>query len=179
LLTESIAIKIRKYEASPVREREVVEKVVMDSLSPRRSEHLVIERSPSRHRSGSRVREEIIEKREVSRTRPRSASVRYRRQSSPVRFVERRDVIEDFNSSDVHVGPLVLVEPRRRGDREIREEILDLEGDREVVRLERRPVGSMEIIKDKIIDRGDGREEVIEVRKDRKGTMSLARKRRV
>ena len=152
----------------------------MDSLSPRHAEHLVVERSPSRHRAGSRIRDEIIEKREVSRVRPRSLSVRVRRESSPVRIVERRDLIENAESNEIHMGPLVLAERPRYSDREIREEIRALEDGREIVQLERRPErydGSLEITRDKIIDRGDEREEIIEVRKDRKGRKILARKR--
>jgi len=94
--------------------------------------------------------------------------------------VERRDLIENAESNEIHMGPLVLAERPRYSDREIREEIRALEDGREIVQLERRPErydGSLEITRDKIIDRGDEREEIIEVRKDRKGRKILARKR--
>ncbi|KAL1969885.1 hypothetical protein VTN77DRAFT_7394 [Rasamsonia byssochlamydoides] len=164
--SETVAIK--KYESSPsppIREREVVERLVVASKSPRRShEHLVVERSPSQHR---RVRSEIVEKREVKKVRPRSVSVHYRRRpSSPIQIVERRDIIGNVESNEIRTGPLVLAERSRRTDREIREETRALEEERRMLQLER--PGSADIIRDKIIDRGDNREEIIEVRKDRK-----------
>lgn len=175
MLTKDLAVAIRKHEASPpppVREREVIEQVVVDSPPRRTRDHLIVERSPSQHRARSRVRGEVVKKREVSEVRPRSVSVhRHRRQSSPVRIVERRDV---------ESNALVLAERPRRTEREIQEEIRALEEEKRMLQLERRGehnVGSVDVIRDKVIDRGNEREEIIEVRKDRKGRMSLARKR--
>jgi hypothetical protein len=77
--------------------------------------------------------------------------------------------------------PLSLVERPRRSERDVREEIRVLEDERRVLQLERHPeilqlerrpegVGSVDIIKDRIVERSDGeRDEFIEVKKDRKG----------
>lgn len=143
--------------------------------SPRRHEHLVLERSPSRHRSPSHVRGGLLSPLEVIETRPRSVSATYRRPATPV-IVERPYV----ESNEIHL-PLTLVERPRRTERDVREEIRILEDEKRFLQLERRPeilqlerrpegVGSVDIIKDKIIERSNGdRDEIIEVKKDRKG----------
>jgi hypothetical protein len=85
--------------------------------------------------------------------------------SEPV-IVERRG--EDS-------GQVVLVErPRRELD--VSEEIRLLENERRLLQIERLPehFGSVDIIKDKVIRRSDGEtDEVIEVKKDRKGWSDL------
>lgn len=186
-----------------MRERELVERVVIASPSPRRSERLVVERSPSpiraerfvveesparterlivehsparterliverspsplRYRSPSRVRTgRYLDRPDIIESRPRSVSVNFpQRYSEPV-IVERRG--EDS-------GQVVLVERPRR-ELEVSEEIRMLEDERRMLQIERRPehVGSVDIIKDKVIRRSDGEtDEIIEVKKDRKG----------
>jgi hypothetical protein len=143
-------------------------------------------RSHSRRRSSPGPRDEvIIEKREVREVRETSPSrtvrsSRSRRQSSPV-VIERREIIEDDRdeSSSFHAGPLAIVAPdhhsRSKTDREIKEEIRRLEAERRLLRDERRThrrirEGSETEL---IIEREPV--EVIEVRKDRKGRMSLVR----
>ena len=199
--------KYRSPSPPPVRERELVERVVIASSSPRRSERLVVERSPSpiraerfvveqsparterlivehsparterliverspsplRYRSPSRVRTgRYLDRPDIIESRPRSVSVNLPQRSSEPIIVERRGE----NS-----GQVVLVERPRR-ELEVSEEIRMLEDERRMLQIERRPehVGSVDIIKDKIIRRSDGEtDEVIEVKKDRKGKTTL------
>jgi hypothetical protein len=154
---------------------------------------------------GETVREEIIEKKEkiiergVSparthrshRTRDISPSATSRSGSEVI--VEKKIIREedDFDESNsVHVGPLALVVDRHpdRTDRDIKEEIRRLESERRSLRRERRyeresgelikiervrerspsPVGEI-VVENR---RGD---EVLEVRKDKRGRMSLKR----
>jgi hypothetical protein len=131
------------------------------------------------------LREEIIEKTEIEEIRKVSPSrtvrtSRSRRRSSPV-VIERREVVEEEirdESDSFHAGPLAIVAPdrsRSKMDREIKEEIRRLEAERRYLRDERRTHrriregGETELI----IEREPT--EVIEVRKDRKGRMSLVR----
>ena len=71
-------------------------------------------------------------------------------------------------SNLVHAGPLTLVTPRRKTDRELREEIRELEDERRHLRHER-GVREREVI----IERERPVQEIVEVRKDKKGRMSL------
>lgn len=189
-----------------VREREVVERVVIASPSPRRSERLYVERSPSpviaerfvveqsppraerlvvehsparaerfiverspsplRYRSPSRVRAtRYLERPEIIETRrPRSVSVNLPQRSSEPVIIERR-------ADDA--GQVVLVERPRRTELDVTEEIRRLENERRMLQLERRPenVGSVDIIKDKIVRRSDGEvDETIQVKRDRPGS---------
>ncbi|KAJ9368050.1 hypothetical protein DTO282F9_3347 [Paecilomyces variotii] len=159
-------IRTVRTSPSPVRSKrkeKLVEKVVMESDSPRSShETLIIERSPSRHRSHSRVRSELIEKREVREaSRPRSVSVhRRRRRSSPMRVIEKDDVIIDDNR---HLQ-VIVPERHRRSDRDIRAEIEALEAEQKALQLERR-TRDVALIRDTEIS---DREEVLEVKRDRR-----------
>lgn len=150
------------------------------------------------------VKEEIIEKkekiieREISPARTHR-SHRHRdfspsatsRSGSEV-IIEKKIIQEDDfdESNSVHVGPLALVVDRHpdRTDRDIKEEIRRLEAERRALRRERRyerddrelikverirerspsPVGEI-IVENR---RGD---EILEVRKDKRGRMSLVR----
>jgi hypothetical protein len=143
------------------------EKIIERGGSPARTHrsHRTRDISPSgTSRSGSEV---IIEK---------------------TKIIREEDDFEDSNS--VHVGPLALVVDRHpeRKERDIKEEIRRLEAERRALRRERRyereggelikverirerspsPVGEI-IVADR---RGD---EILEVRKDKRGRMSLVR----
>ncbi|ETN42655.1 uncharacterized protein HMPREF1541_01812 [Cyphellophora europaea CBS 101466] len=154
---------------------------------------------------GETVKQEIIEKKEKIIEREVSPARTHRshkhRDFSPTAtsrsgsevFVEKKIIREedDFDESNsVHVGPLALVVDRHpdRSDRDIKEEIRRLEAERKALRRERRyereggelikiervrerspsPVGEV-IVADR---RGD---EILEVRKDKRGRMSLVR----
>jgi hypothetical protein len=112
------------------------------------------------------MRTEIIEKKEVQ---PRSVSVSYRgrRDSSPVRILERRD--DRVDAVEAVSGQIVLAERPRRTDRDLLAEIRVLEDERRLQQqLERRDYNA-EIIRDTTIVDSDGnREETVEIRKDRK-----------
>lgn len=102
---------------------------------------------------------EHLEVRGISRPRSASINRHNRRRSSPVRVAGRQ-------SEESHVGPLILQERPRRTDREIRAEIRALEDERRALQLVRReesPRGP------DFPDRNRDREEIIEVRRDRKG----------
>ncbi|KAE8147454.1 hypothetical protein BDV25DRAFT_132079 [Aspergillus avenaceus] len=94
---------------SPVRHKHK-EKITMETYSPRTSQNLlIVEPSPSRHRSRSR-HYEISEKRvtrAVSRTRSISVHGRRRGRSSPVRMIEPYT-----ESESSHGGQLIMVRPR-------------------------------------------------------------------
>lgn len=136
-------------------------------------------RSASRSSSSSRSGIEIEKKTTIIDRRPsRGEEVIERR-----RTIYEEDTIDESNS--VHVGPLALVVDRRksRSDRDIKEEIRRLERERKSLREERR---DRDVIKvERIRERSPSRnraiiieergEEVIEVRKDRKGKMALVR----
>lgn len=150
------------------------------------------------------VKETIIEKekvvKEVSPARTHRSS-RTRRRGSSVSeesFIERKITREaEFDDSgSVHVGPLALVVDRKpnRSDWEIKEEIRRLESERRALRRERRHERdherehSTEIVKiERVRDRTPSPrgneiilerrgEEVLEVKKDRRGRMSLIAK---
>ncbi|EIT77993.1 hypothetical protein AO1008_05999 [Aspergillus oryzae 100-8] len=141
---------------SPVREKtkeRTVERVAMEAYSPRTSYNtLIVEPSPSRHRS--RTRQYDISERKVTRavSRARSISVHGRRRgrSSPVRMVEPY-----VESSSSHAGPLIVVRPRD-SDEDIREFMPLARRSGEVTR------------RTELLTDGDY-EEVIETKKDRKG----------
>ena len=135
-------------------------------------------RSESRSSSSSRSGIEIEKKTTIIERRPSGEEVIERRKT-----IYEEDGIDESNS--VHVGPLALVVDRRksRSDRNIKEEIRRLERERKLLREERRDrdVVKIERIRERspsrnraiiIEERGD---EVIEVRKDRRGNMALVR----
>ncbi|KKK13746.1 hypothetical protein P175DRAFT_0502944 [Aspergillus ochraceoroseus IBT 24754] len=152
----------RQRARSPVRATSRlrrVDRVAMETLSPRTSETLIIEPSPSRHRSPSRRHYDYIEKttkRSVSRTRSTSVhGLRARRCSSPVRMLihNREDRIEEPRTSSSQLA--IVVRPRET-DHDLGEYVTERPGGREVIR------------DTKII--GDGEEEeILEVKKERKG----------
>ncbi|KAE8387560.1 hypothetical protein BDV23DRAFT_174571 [Aspergillus alliaceus] len=143
---------------SPVREKtkdRTVERVAMEAYSPRTSYNtLIVEPSPSRHRS--RTRQYDLSERKVTRavSRTRSISVHGRRRglSSPVRMVEPYG-----ESSSAHAGQLIVVRPRD-SDEEIRQYSPLGRRSGEVAR------------RTELLTDGDY-EEVIETKRDRKGTM--------
>lgn len=165
--------------------------------------HATSRRSHSRHtrRSPSpEVRETIIEKREEfierspSPARTHRTSRTHRRGSfDGTEIIERKIITEEDEfyrdeSNSVHVGPLALVVDRSkpRSDREIREEIArlqherrasrrerDFERDEEIVRIEHRRSRPPSPVGEVIIERRG--EEIVEVRKDKRGRMSLVR----
>jgi hypothetical protein len=119
----------------------------------------------------------------------RKTTIIERRPSRGEEIIERRKTIYEEDgideSNSVHVGPLALVVDRRksRSDRDIKEEIRRLERERRSLREERRDrdVVKVERLRERspsrnraiiIEERGD---EVVEVRKDRRGNMALVR----
>lgn len=106
-----------------------------------------------------------LEAPEIVEARPRSASVTYRRPASPVVYERRGESRESR-------GQVVLVERPRHGANDIRDEIRALEEEKRILQIERRPehVGSVDIIKDKIVHKSNGEtDETVEIKKDRKG----------
>ncbi|KAF5863153.1 hypothetical protein ETB97_010498 [Aspergillus alliaceus] len=125
----------------------------MEAYSPRTSYNtLIVEPSPSRHRS--RTRQYDLSERKVTRavSRTRSISVHGRRRglSSPVRMVEPYG-----ESSSAHAGQLIVVRPRD-SDEEIRQYSPLGRRSGEVAR------------RTELLTDGDY-EEVIETKRDRKG----------
>lgn len=120
---------------------------------------------------------------QTGRIRPRSYSSHH-----PSRY--SRDVVEErFEESDRIAGPLTVVVPERKSEREIGREIAALEAERRVLRLERdaddkrmralsvRDRDDVEIVERReIIEERPSREwETVRVEKDRKGRMALVR----
>lgn len=156
--------------------------------------------SHSRRASSPVFKEEVFEKKEIREMSPGARSSRSRRPSSPhgTEIIEkRREIIEDDRdeSSSIHAGPLALVLPERhrKSEKDLSAEIRALEAERRALKLERevdreRSRGDREIIlrgdreyiiegprREVIVERPP--EEVVEVKKDRKGRMSLVVKR--
>lgn len=136
-------------------------------------------RSPSSSSSSSRSGVEVEKKTTIIERRPEHGEEVIERR----RTIYEDDSIDESNS--VHVGPLALVVDRRksRSDREIKEEIRRLERERKNLREERRDrdVVKVERLRERspsrnraiiIEERG---EEVVEVRKDKRGNMALVR----
>lgn len=135
----------------------------MEPYTPKNHHHtMLIEPASSSpgHRSRSRHSRnyELSEKRltrTVSRTRSISVHGRHRRRSSPVR------IRHDMESDHVSAGPLAIMVRPRDSDEDLRE----------YLPLERR--GRGEVIRDTEFINGDGdREEITEVKRDRKGKNS-------
>jgi hypothetical protein len=144
------------------------------------------------------IKETIVEKkeivREVSPARTHRSNTTRRRGSSvsDETIIERKIIREggDEDSNSVHVGPLALVVDRNpRSDRDIKEEIRRLEAERRALRKERRyeREGAAEIVRvDRVRDRSPSPrgeviierrgDEILEVKKDRRGRMSLVAK---
>ncbi|KAI9045834.1 uncharacterized protein KD926_007137 [Aspergillus affinis] len=154
---------------SPVRERRrdrPVEKLAMEPYTPKNHHHTMLiepaSSSSSRHRSHSRHPRnyDLSEKRTtrtVSRTRSISVHGRHRRRSSPVR------IRHDMESDHVNAGPLAIMIRPRDSDEDLRE----------YLPLERRSRSRGEVIRDTEFINGDGdREEITEVKRDRKGPNS-------
>lgn len=148
---------------------------------------LIIEREV-REVSPSRTAKSGRKSRKSAKSRTRSASS----SSSDSETIVERKIIEsdDFEESgSVHLGPLALVRDRRksRSDRDIKEEIRALESERARLRKERRhddddvEIVKVERVRERSPSRSRGeivlvdRDEVVEVRKDRRGRMSLVR----
>lgn len=136
---------------SPPRPRERVtrERLYVDS-SPRSSEAFIVEASPSR-------------------PRPRSVSVNEHRLSSPVRLVEPREYVGEYDRA--HKGQLVLARPRS-SENDVSEYIRDLEEETRLLRLERQ--GGIELTRQRETDTIDNRgneEEVTEIRRQERRRM--------
>lgn len=142
-------------------------------------------RHHSRHRSRSRRSsspKEIIEKTIIREVSPARTS-RSRRHSSVhgTEIIEKREIIDgDIGESNaIHTGPLALVLDRHhhKSERDIKEEIHALEVERKALRNERVEIRRPSRYRDEereIIIAEPAKEEVIEIRKDKKGRMSLA-----
>jgi len=193
--------KIEEIKTVPISEapRSVREwdGLTVRDLSPK--SHRSRSRHRSRRRSSSVVKETVIEKKEVvrevspARTHRSGATRRRGSSASSETIIERKITREaEFDDSNsVHVGPLALVVDRRgsRNDRDIKEEIRILEAERRALRRERKyeREGDTEIVKiERVRDvsppprgeiiierRGD---EILEIKKDRRGRMSLVAK---
>jgi len=187
-----------KLEEAPrsVREWDQMSKdrLTVRSPSPKshRSHRSRSRHSHAHHRSRSRrgsspekiidVHKDSITIREFSPTRTVKSS-KTRRESSPsaheTEIVEKFEVIEgDFDESNsIHVGPLALVvSPDRdrhksRSERDIKAEIRALEEERRALERERKDRDVVKIKKGTIIRDVD--EEIVEVKKDKKGRMKL------
>ena len=162
-------------------------------------------RSHSRRRSrrGSSpgtVREEFFEKKEriverapsPARTYRTRGTSRSRSETTGTEIIVEKKIYEEDDydeSNSVHVGPLALVVDRKpdRSDRDIKDEIRRLEAERRALRRERKyERESGELIKvervrerspsprNEIIVERRG-EEILEVKKDRRGRMSLVK----
>ncbi|EXJ80634.1 hypothetical protein A1O3_06918 [Capronia epimyces CBS 606.96] len=194
--------KIEETKTVPLTEapRSVREWDGLSVRSPSPKSHRSHSRRRSRRRSSpGLVKETVVEKkevvREVSPARTHRSSTTRRRGSSvsDETIIERKITREaDYEESNsVHLGPLALVVDRKppRSDRDIKEEIRHLEAERKALRRERKYErdGGTEIVKiervrerspsprgEVIIERrGD---EILEVKKDRRGRMSLIAK---
>ena len=172
-MADQFPARITRTSPSPVRElikERIVEHVGRDVHSPRSShDTLLIEPSPRyRSRSGSRHRTRVSETdliRTISRSRSRSDRSRHSRLASPVRIIDRHD---DWIEPDtVRTGPLAIVSrPRSRS----------LSSDRYFLDDDR--YGGYDLIRDtKITDSSGDQEEILEVKKDRRGRMSLVRRK--
>lgn len=171
-LAEYLRIAHSPHREVP-RERVTTEHLVVDShshYSPRSShDAFIVEASPSR--SPEYEYEEVIGRpRRHTVSRPRSVSVHAHRRTSPVRFIEPREYVEERLGTSGHSGSMVLVRPRH-SDHDVSDYIQDLEEETRLLRLERR--GGIEITTqretDIIDDRGNA-EEVTEVRRtERRG----------
>ena len=192
----------RVVETVPIQEapRSVREWDALSVRSPSPKSHRSRSRRRSRRGSspgerGEVFKETIVEKKEIIRDvsparthRSHATSHRRGSEDDDTTIIERRitrDEIEDSNS--VHVGPLALVVDRKpqRSERDIKDEIRRLEAERRDLRRERKyereggEVVKIERIRERspsprgevIIERrGD---EVLEVKKNRRGRMSL------
>lgn len=194
--------KIEEFKTVPLAEapRSVREWDQLSVRSPSPRSHRSHSRRRSRRGSSPGVVKEItVEKKEVikevsparthrsSNTRRRGSSV-----SDDTSIIERKIIREggDEDSNSVHVGPLALVVDRNpRSDRDIKEEIRRLEAERRALRKERRyeREGATEIVRvDRVRDRSPSPrgeviierrgDEILEVKKDRRGRMSLVAK---
>jgi len=146
----------------------------------------IIENAPTFHidsRSRGSSPDHSVASLRVGHTRPRSVSSHH-----PSRHP--REVFEErFEETDRVVGPLTIVAPERKSEREIRREIAALEAEQRALRLEReaddhrvrtlsiRDRDDFDLVERReIIEERPSREwETIRVEKDRKGRMALVR----
>lgn len=178
--------KGRSHSHRPSRSRrssspkeEVIKKTIIREVSPA---HTSRSRRHSRSRRGSSPKEEVITKTIIREVSPAHTHRSHRHSSvHGAEIIERREIIEDDigESNSIHAGPLALVVDRHpKSDRDIKDEIRALEAERKAIRTERlveirRPSRYVEEDREIIIAR-PAQEEVIEIRKDKKGRMSLA-----
>ncbi|KAK2759527.1 hypothetical protein FQN54_003006 [Arachnomyces sp. PD_36] len=160
----------RRRDRGMSRERIVeLERERIVTSPPREREHLTVEMGRSSSRRRPHTPERLyVEEREVREISPRprrsqSVSVRpsRRRRSTPGRGVERREMSPGVGQE------IMIVQPDRYRDQDIRDEIRALEEERRALRMERGHA-------DLVIEDTE-RDEVVEVKKDRKGRMSLVR----
>ena len=190
--------KVEEIKTVPLAEapRSVREWDALSVRSPSPKGHRSRSRRRSRRGSSPVIKETIIEKEKLVREVSPARTNRTRRRGSSVSdesFIERKITREvDFeDSNSVHVGPLALVVDRKpaRTDWEITEEIRRLEAERKSLRRERRyeregtEIVKVERVRERspsprgaevILERRG--EEILEVRKDRRGRMSLVAK---
>ncbi|KAJ9609361.1 hypothetical protein H2200_005688 [Cladophialophora chaetospira] len=194
--------KLERIETVPLQDapRSVRDWDGLSVRSPSPKSHRSHSRRRSRRGSspGEVVKETFMEKKEVIRetspARTHRSHAHSRRRGSfeedDATIIERRITRDDYeieDSNSVHVGPLALVVDRKpqRSERDIKDEIRRLEAERRDLRRERRyereggEVIKIERVRERspsprgevIIERrGD---EVLEVKKDRRGRMSL------
>ena len=141
------------------------------------------------------VKETIIRKESIREISPGRSERRHSHShhGGDPEIIRKKIIDENDNfdeSESLHIGPLALVRDHRksRSDREIKDEIRRLEEERHLLRKERSRNDDVEVVKverirerspspargEVIIERRDG--EVVEVRKDRRGRMSLVAK---
>lgn len=150
----------------------------------------IIEGTPSQIGQISRSRPESPTRSVVSHASHHSHHSHHHPRTRSVSTHHAREVDEIEESATV-AGPLTLLVPERKSDREIRREIANLEAERRALRLERdaderraltlavRDRDGYEVVERReVIEERPFREherEVIRVEKDRKGRMALVR----
>lgn len=141
------------------------------SVSPKRYSR---SRQSSRSRRDPSPTERIIEKKTIVREVSPTRTSRSRRHSSVhgTEIIERREIIEDsVGQSNPIPGPLALVVDRHpKSERDIKDEIRELEAERDALRYERQLQRSSRYRErgQEVVVARPPAEEVIEIRKDRK-----------
>ena len=140
-----------------------------DVLSRHTSHHDSRERSPSPASSAHRTHHSRRTSRSHHHSRARSVS-----SASTRREIIIAEDREESGTIRAGVGALIVPSRDRRTDRDIKAEIRALEAERRVLRLEREGDRDRERDRELLIvkERDD---EVVEVRKDRKGRLALVR----
>jgi hypothetical protein len=151
----------------------------------------IIKEGPARGK-GEFFEKKTIERREISPARSHIAHGRSRSVGPAPVIIDTRGPVEIIErSNNIPVGPLVLVGDRRsKDDRAIRAEIRALEAEREALKAEQKAQigfdradrirrGDLVVYEEKETIRKERElEGVVEVRKDKKGRMSIVVPRR-